>query len=135
MFPVIGKMPMFSLFEQPAPLKWVSENSSIWVSENSADFFRHFTDNYVAGAQPTSVPKRSIVLHFAPGETAAKTVYVMAPTDGVAEGDRTVAISHSVISKDAAFDNARVSRSEATFIQPISSTSPTAPTRTSRAGR
>ncbi|MGD9713188.1 MAG: beta strand repeat-containing protein, partial [Thermomicrobiales bacterium] len=78
---------------------------SIWVSENSADFYRHFTDNYVAGVQPIDVPKRAIVLHFAPGETAAKTVYVLAPIDGVAEGDRNVVISHSVISKDSAFDN------------------------------
>ena len=48
------------------------------------------------------------MLHFAPGETAAKTVYVLAPTDGVAEGDRKVVVSHSVISQDATFDNARV---------------------------
>ena len=83
---------------------------SIWVSDNSADFYRHFTDYYhvPAGTQPVAVPKRAIVLHFAPGATAAKTVYVLAPTDGVPEGDRKVVISHSVISADATFDNVRV---------------------------
>ena len=65
---------------------------------------RHVDDKVVPGAQPVAVPKDAIVLHFAPGETAAKTVYVLAPTDGVAEGDRKVVVSHSVISADAAFD-------------------------------
>ena len=81
---------------------------TIWVSDNAADFYRHVTDHYVPGVDPTLVPKREIVLHFTPTDYAAKTVYVLAPTDGVAEGDQTVVISHSVISKDAVFDNARV---------------------------
>ena len=39
------------------------------------------------GPQKSSDPDQ-IVLHFAPGQTS-KTVYVKAPTDGVAEGDVT----------------------------------------------
>jgi Ca2+-binding RTX toxin-like protein len=80
---------------------------SIWVSESASDFYRRFTDNYVPGTQPTEVPKRAVVLHFAPGETE-KTVYVFAPLDGVPEGDRKVVVSHSVISEDSIFDNALV---------------------------
>ena len=81
---------------------------SIWISTDASDFYRRFDDNYVPGTQPVAVPKEAIVLHFAAGEKGPKTVYVKAPADGVAEGDRTVVISHSVISKDVTFDNALV---------------------------
>jgi hypothetical protein len=77
------------------------------VSDSSSVFERSFTDYYVPGTQPTKVPQHAIVLHFKPGELT-KTVYVLAPTDGVPEGDRTVVISHSVISDDSVFDNALV---------------------------
>jgi Ca2+-binding RTX toxin-like protein len=81
---------------------------SIWLSTDPNEFHRRFTDYYVPGTQPTGVPQHAIVLHFKAGESAAQTVYVKAPADGVAEGDRKVVISHSVISADAAYDTAQV---------------------------
>jgi hypothetical protein len=77
---------------------------SILVSTNS-NFYRPVTDNYAPGSQPVQVPQRSIVLHWAKGETEAQTVFVWAPHDGVAEGDRTVVISHTIISADPTFDD------------------------------
>jgi hypothetical protein len=80
---------------------------SVWITDDPASFERTYTDYHEPGTQPHRVPKRAIVLAFRPGETT-KTVYVRAPQDTAAEGDRVVVISHSVLSTDPLFDDADV---------------------------
>ncbi|HEX5279640.1 MAG TPA: hypothetical protein VFW28_06150 [Micropepsaceae bacterium] len=63
------------------------------------------------------IPKRAIVLEFDDtnwDKAHAKTVSVSAVDDTLAEGDRTVTISHSVLSDDPIFDHAIVRNVEVT---------------------
>src|SRR5207302_5054002 len=75
---------------------------SILVS-TGADFFRHIFVNTV----PTDVSQRAIALVFtAANWMTPQTVNVFAVDDPLAEGDRVVTVSHSVISADSAYDHA-----------------------------
>ena len=88
---------------------------SLLVSETPADYDR---DIYIDGTL-VHIPKRAIVLVFDPTHwdiNSAKTVYVSAVDDSLAEGDRTVTISHSVLSADPVFNHAIVRNVEATVI-------------------
>src|SRR5262249_49267302 len=70
-----------------------------------SDFQHTVTVNGVS----TVVDDRSIVLHFtAANWNVAQAVYVYAPDDQRAEGDRVVVTQHSVISADARFDGVDV---------------------------
>ncbi len=88
---------------------------SLLVSETPVDYDR---DVYIDGTL-VHIPKRSIVLVFDQTNWDigdAKTVYVSAVDDSLAEGDRTVTISHSVLSEDPRFNHAIVRNVEATVI-------------------
>ncbi|MEO6651293.1 MAG: hypothetical protein ABIP17_01380, partial [Ilumatobacteraceae bacterium] len=64
------------------------------------------------------VPKRAIVLRFTAtswSKVDAQTVWLRAVDDGLAEGDRVVTVSHSVISADSGFDHAIVRNVEVTI--------------------
>ena len=54
--------------------------------------------------------------HWAPCETAAKTVYVWAVNDGVTEGDRVVTASLSAISADSNYEATRIRNVEVTVL-------------------
>ena len=82
------------------------------IAGSPADFYRTITLNGV----PTTVPKRSIVLVFTPGNwNVPQTVFMYAVDDALAEGNRTVTASQSVISTDASFDGAIVRNVEVTI--------------------
>ena len=78
---------------------------SLLVSENPPNYQRSISLNGVV----TSVPKRSTVLVFdSTNWNLRQTVNVAAVNDTLAEGDRTVTISHSVLSDDPRFNHAIV---------------------------
>ena len=96
---------------------------TVWICTGSdptacdaafAEFQRHI---YVNGSQ-TDVPQRAIVLRFTGGPNGNwnvdQYVYVYAVDDLRSEGDRVVAISHSVISDDDRYDGTLVRNVEVT---------------------
>ncbi|HEY3922827.1 MAG TPA: hypothetical protein VGL76_12045 [Gaiellaceae bacterium] len=78
---------------------------------SAADFY----DTIVVNGVATKVPRRAVVLSFAPGSTAPQTVYMYAVDDSLAEGTRVVTANTSVISADPAFDGAIVRNVEVTI--------------------
>jgi len=87
---------------------------SIWLSTTSPADLNNPLDSefqrtvYIAGV-PTQINNRAVVLTFLPGNySTEQEVFVFAPDDLRAEGDRVVVVNNSVISGDAAFDAADV---------------------------
>src|SRR5262249_31759384 len=93
---------------------------SIWLSKTRpGDILdampSDFQHTVTVDGVPTQVDDRSIVLHFTPGNWKVdQAVYVYAPEDNRAEGDRVVVTQHSVISGDANFDGVDVRNVEVT---------------------
>jgi hypothetical protein len=85
-----------------------TDGDSIVLSADPTAPVDYDRDIYMNGAL-VHVPKRSIVLTFTPGDwNTEQKVNVAAVDDNRAEGDRTVTISHSVLSDDKRFDHAIV---------------------------
>lgn len=104
-------------FANPAPLP-NGKGDSIWLSTTppgavveDADFQR---DVLIGGPPATKVANRAVVLKFTAGDLGPKTVYVYAPDDTRAEGDRVVVVQHSVISNNADYDGVAVRNVEVT---------------------
>ena len=75
----------------------------------------NYDRDIILNGTPVHVPARAIVLEFDTSNyNKEQIVHVAAPHDGLAQGDRTVAISHTVLSDDASFDHALVRNVEVT---------------------
>ncbi|HYC45994.1 MAG TPA: hypothetical protein VED01_10995 [Burkholderiales bacterium] len=90
------------LFDGPGDTMWIT------ASAPGVDPMQDFRRHYDVDGNPHHEPSRAVVLAFAPGEIAAKTVYLYAVDDTRSEGDRVVVSQHSVISADADFNGVAV---------------------------
>jgi Bacterial Ig-like domain/RTX calcium-binding nonapeptide repeat (4 copies) len=86
---------------------------AVTASDDCMSESDYYTTVWENGVE-VQVPNYSVVLAFTSANTP-QTVFLWAPDDGIAQGNRDVSISSSVLSTDPAFDGAQVTNVLATL--------------------
>ena len=95
-------MPLVPLALERQGVDNLGIGDSLLLSKTPVDYFRHIILNNM----PIDIPARAIVLVFDEYNwNVSQAVNVAAVDDTLAEGDRVVVVSHSVLSDDSAFDH------------------------------